>query len=194
MTPIDDPPPHPDPRVVRSRAAVMDATVALLTECGVGAVRVEAVARRSGVAKTTIYRHWPTRDELVLEALGSLVHPANDPDTGRTDTDLLALLRGLAQSLTDAAWGRILPSVLDAAERDASVAALHRSFVEPRNRVLQDVVRRGIERGDLSADTVAEDVIDLAAGAVFFRRFVTRRPLDDPYLTWVVATALGRRR
>lgn len=192
--PEPDPAPRTDPRVDRSRTAVLEATVALLVECGLADVRVEAVARRSGVAKTTIYRHWATRDELLFDALATLVHPAHDPDSGTVAEDLRLLLGGLATSLTTTPWGRILPSVLEAAERDDTIAELHRGFVGPRNRILLDVVDRGVARGELPPDTCAEDLIDLAAGAVFFRRFVTRRPLDEAYLDWVVSTVLGRPR
>ena len=90
------PPTHTDGRVQRSRARVLGATLELLTEQGVGRVSVDEVARRSGVAKTTIYRHWPTRADLVLDACAQLGSDQDVPDTGSFQGDLTALLTSIA--------------------------------------------------------------------------------------------------
>ncbi len=85
-----------DPRVVRSRAAVVEATLALVAEVGIGETTVDAIAERSGVAKTTIYRHWTGKPAIVLDALSSVMAPPADPDTGTVRDDLVVLLEGFA--------------------------------------------------------------------------------------------------
>src|SRR3712207_6176255 len=89
-----------DPRVLRSRATVLRTTVALLAERGIGATTIEAVAERSGVAKTTIYRQWDSQAALVLDALDSVLRPPADPATGTLRGDLIDLLGGFAHALS----------------------------------------------------------------------------------------------
>src|SRR3954471_21817841 len=77
-----------DERIVRSRTTVMNATVELLFERGYGGTTVDEISRRSGVAKTTIYRHWPTRTDLLREACATIGTPLDRPDTGNLKDDL----------------------------------------------------------------------------------------------------------
>src|SRR4051812_13876141 len=93
-----------DERIVRSRATVLDATVELLFERGYGGTTVDEISRRSGVAKTTIYRHWPTRTGLLREACSTIGTPLDKPETGNVKEDLTTVLRQLASLLRSARW------------------------------------------------------------------------------------------
>src|SRR5580698_10507041 len=93
-----------DARVRRSRHTVLATTVELLLESGVAGVSIDEVSRRSGVAKTTIYRHWPTRSDLVIDACSQLTMKQDVPDTGSFAGDLTALLTNLAKLLRRARW------------------------------------------------------------------------------------------
>ena len=84
-----------DERVRRSRATVLDATTQLLFERGFGGATVDEIARRSGVAKTTIYRHWPTRTDLLRNACSTLSTPLDTPDAGSLEADMTALMTNL---------------------------------------------------------------------------------------------------
>ena len=86
----------------RSKASVLKVTAELLTESGLGGVSVDEVARRSGVAKTTIYRHWPTRSDLLMEACSQLGTEQEVPDTGSVEGDISTLLTNLAELLLTA--------------------------------------------------------------------------------------------
>src|SRR5690349_22649216 len=108
-----------DARVRRSRERVLAASFDLLSEGGVGGFSVDEVSRRSGVAKTTIYRHWPSREALVLEAAARISAQEPVPDTGTLEDDLTALLESLGAKLTSARWSSVVPSLVDVAERDA---------------------------------------------------------------------------
>ena len=90
----------PDPRVLVSRERVLTATLDLLVEAGLGELTIDDISRRSGVAKTTIYRHWAGRSALVIDACSRLTDGQEaPPDTGSLDGDLRAVLTGIADLL-----------------------------------------------------------------------------------------------
>lgn len=171
-----------DPRIVRSRAAVLDATGELLCEEGFPGVSIEAVAARSGVAKTTIYRHWPTRADLLVAAFRHMSCDAPQADTGDVRDDLVLLISGLAEQLRSERWATALPSLAAEALHDPGFAELHSAFVAERRQKVLDVIRRGVERGQLPPDTDAGLLGTMVAGPVFFRALVTLEPLDEPGL------------
>ncbi|MBQ1074631.1 TetR/AcrR family transcriptional regulator [Micromonospora sp. C31] len=177
--------------MLRSRATVIAAALDLLTERGIAATTVEAVAERSGVAKTTIYRHWKDQPALVLDAIASTLQEPPDPDTGTLRGDLNALLAGLATALRDSPAARLMPALIDAAERDPAFAALHRREATHRHRTVRAVIVRGIDRGELPPDTDPDEVLDLLAGPVFYRRWVSTGTVDTVFTTRVVDLVLA---
>src|SRR5690349_7150425 len=96
----------PDKRVERSRSAVLAETYRQLSQGGISGVSIDAISRQSGVSKTTIYRHWPSRSALLLDACASFGTPAAIPDTGSLRGDLLALLKSLADALDGTTWSK----------------------------------------------------------------------------------------
>ena len=179
-----------DPRVVRSRAAVIEATLALIAEVGIGETTVDAIAERSGVAKTTIYRHWSGKPAIVLDALSSVMAPPEDPDTGTVHGDLVALLAGFAEALSRGPLAPLLTSMMAAAERDPDVARLHRDEAAARHQVLRDAVVRGVGRGELVRGTDADAVVAAVVGPVVYRRLVAAEPVDAIEVEGVVDRAL----
>lgn len=161
-----------DPRVARSRAVVLDATTALLAERGIESTTIEAIAARSGVAKTTIYRHWPDKAALVVDAIDRLAGPVVDPDTGSLDGDLRALASGLAAGLASGPWSEVLPSLIDGIQRDPALAARHRTTTEARHSTVRAILARARSRGEIDARVSDDDVIALIAGPLFHRRLV----------------------
>lgn len=180
-----------DPRIARSRAAVLDATVGLLAERGVAATTLEAIAERSGVAKTTIYRHWASKPEVVLDAIGTLVEPPADPDTGSVREDLYQLVEGLRRGLSHSPLAALLPSLIDAAERDPEFAALHRTMVAAQHAVVHNVLMRGVRRGELPRDLDPDELVSLLAGPVFYRRLVTHGAVEAAFGRRVVDVLLA---
>jgi AcrR family transcriptional regulator len=179
-----------DPRVQRSRAAVLAATLELLAHRGIAGTTIEAVAQRSGIAKTTIYRQWSSQAELVLDTFAGLLHPPADPDTGTLDGDLLDLVTGLARSASSGPAAALMFALVDAAERDPAFAALHRREAAARHAVVLAVITRGIRRGELPADTDPAEVLDLIAGPIFHRRAVTGGTIDAGFAARVVDRVL----
>jgi AcrR family transcriptional regulator len=170
-----------DPRVARSKAKVVDAALELLGERGVTGTSVEAIVERSGVAKTTVYRHWPTRGDLILEAIDTCIEPPVAPDLGSLRADLHALIGGLCDALSSTRWAALMPSLIDAAERDPEFAEVHRRFAMTRATPLDEVISRALERGELPADIDVGLLGDLLSGPVFYRRLVAGQPLDHAY-------------
>jgi AcrR family transcriptional regulator len=182
--------PRVDKRVGRSKEAVLAATFALLTEAGLGGVSVDAVARRSGVAKTTIYRHWPTRSALLLEACGKLTARPVAPDTGSLKGDLLALAETVAERLSAGRWSSVLPSVIDAAERDPELAEVHAQLHADMMSAFRTVIASAHTRGELPQKVAASDLIGAIVGPLFYRRWFSREPLTPAVARTVVERAL----
>ena len=189
-------PPRPvtarvDPRVTRTRATVIAATLELIAERGIPATTIEAVCERSGVAKTTIYRHWPDQHRLALDAIATTLHQPTDPDTGTLRGDLIALLSGLAEAIQSGPAARHMTALIDAAERDPAFAALHREEAAIRHGVVLDAIRRGVTRGELLAGTKPSEVLDLLAGPIVYRRWMTGKTITRAFVARVVDVTLA---
>lgn len=168
---------------------MLAATHELLAKSGLGGVSVDEVSRKSGVAKTTIYRHWPSREALLLDACQQLSARPGVPDTGALETDLQALAMGAAARLRQP-WSTILPSIIDAAERDKNLAALHSQIHAEMRSAFITVIERGRVRGELPPSLDAKDLVAFLLGPIFYRRFLSREPLDEVFAKHVVERAL----
>ena len=180
-----------DKRVQRSTKAVMAATLKLLAEAGFGGVSVDEVSKRSGVAKTTIYRHWPSRSALLLAACSNISAKPEAPDTGTFRGDLTALATGMARRLASERWANMLPSIIDAAERDPDVAGMHARLHADFMAPLYAVITRAQERGELARDRDPSHVVASVAGPLFYRRWFSRQPLDESFVAGLIERVLG---
>ena len=112
-----------NPRVLVSRERVLTATLDLLTEAGLDELTIDEISRTSGVAKTTIYRHWPNRPALVIDACLRMTDGEEaPPDTGSLESDVRAILTHIAKLLATTRWSSIVPSIVDVAEHDPAFA------------------------------------------------------------------------
>jgi TetR/AcrR family transcriptional regulator, regulator of autoinduction and epiphytic fitness len=167
-----------DPRIERTRRVVLDATLDLLGESGYGAVTIEAVAARSGVAKSTIYRHWPGRVELILDAFHELKAPVAPPAEGDVRETVIAVLENLARMTVDSTWSLCLPSLIDAAARDPEARRLHGEISAQGRRSLVDLLATGVERGELPANLEPELMAEALVGPILLRRLMSLPPFD----------------
>ena len=150
-----------DRRVARSRAAVLEAGVELLVEGGPNAVTVEAVVQRSGVAKTTIYRHWSSRDDLVVDVIGEVVGsaPTLSPDMA-FEPALRMLIRANCERARDDRLRRAFPAMLLAkAQGQPELDSLRSQTDEDQRALLEDLLRRGIAEGRLNPSATLEDAL-----------------------------------
>ena len=170
-----------DQRVRRSREKVLAAAAGLLFERGFSGASIDEVSRRSGVAKTTIYRHWPTRADLMRDACASIGTPQRTPDTGTLKADLTALTTMLARVLRSERWTAVLPSVIDAAERDPDIAAMYGTLQRGYSAPFEAVIARAKARGELPDAADAAVLTAMLVGPLFYRRWFSREPVTDAF-------------
>lgn len=181
-----------DPRVALSRERVLSATLDLLTESGLGGLTIDDVAKRSGVAKTTIYRHWSNRNALVVDACLRMADGGEEPpDTGSLEGDLRAILTGLADLLATARWSSIMPSIIDAAEREPAIAEVHSRLQVMHAAPMRAALERAVHRGDLPPDSDLDALAAALRGPLYFRRWFTREPVDAAFVDLVVRVVLA---
>ena len=181
------------PRSERARQAILEAASELLLARGLSAVSMDAVAERAGVSKATIYRWWPTKETLALDALytewaSARPHPR---DTGSLRGDLLSLLRPWARLAGSRPYGRVVAALLTEAQTDPVFAAEYRErFVEPRRQQAREIFRRAIERGEIPPDTKVEVALDLLYGPMYHRLLHGHAPLNDRFVREVIDMVL----
>lgn len=180
-----------DKRVRRSRDRVLHAAFDLLSDGGVGGFTVDEVARRSGVAKTTIYRHWPTREALVVDACSRISAEERVPDTGVFADDVTAFLVRLAHLLATARWSSVVPSIVDLAERDPAFAAVHGGIQRGHAAPLRARLDRAVDRGEIPADVDRSALVSALIGPLYYRRWFSRESLDDAFVHRVVANVVA---
>ena len=171
-----------DPRVAHTRAVVLDATVAILAERGFERLTVEAVAERSGVARSTIYRNWPDRSVMLSDAYELMSAKAEIPDLGSMRAELEFLANELAQGLSTAEWAHALPSLVGAARHDEGLTEAQRLVSDRRQSAIAVIFERAAERGEIVADRDPRRLAEFFASGFFFRFLMTRAPIDEPFI------------
>ena len=183
-----------DSRVRRSRSRVLTTAFELLSESGVGGFTVDEVARRSGVAKTTIYRHWPSREALVIDAASRISAEQEVPDTGSLEGDVTALLANLGHLLSTARWSSVVPSIVDVAERDPEFADIHGTIQRGHAAPLKEVIERAAGRGLISATTDPSSMVSALIGPLYYRLWFSREPIDDQFVKTIVRNVISGQR
>jgi AcrR family transcriptional regulator len=179
------------PRSERAQNAIVEAAAELLLEQGLATVSMDAVAARAGVSKATIYRWWPTKESLALDALYHEWAGVPAEDTGSLRGDLLNLLRPWARLAGRRPYGRVIAALLTQAQIDPDFAREYRErFVRPRRDRGRAILRRAIERGEISEDTKVEVALDLLYGPIYHRLLHGHAALNDRFVRDVVDTVL----
>src|SRR5215831_5018232 len=171
----------PGRRAERSRQAILGATRELLAEVDVGTLTVEAVAARSGVAKTTIYRRWRGKWELALDAVMlDMLQPFDElADIGDIRAELLTFADSVVTMLAATPFGPAMQGLVFQIATDPALARVYREqVVAPRLAQLAPVIARGIARGDLRAGTEVRSVHELVVGPIFYRLLLSGAPLN----------------
>jgi AcrR family transcriptional regulator len=182
------------PRSERAQQAILTAAADLLLERGLDAVSVDALAESAGVSKATIYRWWPTKEAVALDALAAAwAGPGLDaPDTGTLRGDLLALLRPWLRRVKARPYARVLGAFIAKAHSDPAFAAEYLArVVTPRREIARTVLGRAIERGEIRPDVPVDVALDVIYGAIYHRLLHGHAPLTDRFVTEVVDTVLN---
>lgn len=180
-----------DPRIERSRAVILTAAVQELARVGYGGVAIEGVAARAGVAKSTIYRHWPDKLALIADAFETF-HEQMVPDLGLRSArkSIELLLAHVAEVVVDSTFSRCIPALIEGAERDARVREFHHRYSAHRRRALVDLVARGVQDGEFRVEVDPELATTALLGAIFYRRLMTGEPFDPGRAGELVSTVL----
>jgi AcrR family transcriptional regulator len=150
------------PRSQKADHAILDATLKMLGTHGVAGMTIEGVAAIAGVGKTTIYRRWPTKTDLIRAAISDIVPRGDPPDTGSLASDMAALAETQRERLAGSRLAGIVPRLLAESMSDPQ---LHQDYVDrvitPFRELLRLFIERGIERGELRPDLEVEALVDL---------------------------------
>lgn len=170
----------PTPRSVRTRRAVLDATAALMAEGGLAATTIDAIRDRSGVSKTTIYKHWPNRLCVAVDAFTErLALETTLPDTGTAQGDFTQQLRRVS-AFYASPLGSVFAQLLTNAMQDPVAADwLSARFLASRQHGIQKLWNRAVSRGEVREDIDPDIAIDLLFGPVMWRLMSGRRPLSE---------------
>lgn len=170
--------PDPDRRNERSRQAILAATIALISELGYDRTSVEAIAKRAGVGKQTIYRWWPSKGAVALEALNdSLATVVDFRDSGDILADLRRHMKDVTQLLCSTEIGPVIQGLIAASQSDPSLSRAHLELVlKPADDFWHDRIARAQESGEIRADADADAIVDMLFGAMYFRLLLHIRP------------------
>jgi AcrR family transcriptional regulator len=178
------------PRDRQIDVAVLRATLAVLDESGYGDLTLEGVARKAGATKPAIYRRWPSRQRLVLSALGQRLGEARAPDTGCTLCDLDECLKVFVAAFRRMPPGVIGPLFADCAgDRELRAAFMSALFDPPRAAVRQ-TLQRAHARGDLRDHADIELILDLIGALVHYRALFGHAPTSDSEIERAVEALL----
>ncbi|HLU56593.1 MAG TPA: TetR/AcrR family transcriptional regulator [Pseudonocardia sp.] len=178
---------RPRRRGAALEGAILDAVLAVLGEVGYARLSVERVAERAGASKASLYRRWPSKVELVMDAVYQLLpDPATPPDTGSLRSDLLAVFGRVAEQLAGPA-GQAMGGVMSDALTDPELARRVRSYARGASQEgIREIVRRAVERGEVDPAVVTERKLE-AGHALLRNHFLTRgAPIPDEYITEIV--------
>jgi AcrR family transcriptional regulator len=179
------------PRSERARSEALDAAADLVAEVGVDRLTIDEVAARSGVAKTTIYRHWPTKQALVVDAVrASCRFVTATPNSGSLRDDLIACFDALVQASLSGRRGMILPSLLDTAARDPEMDHVLQEYLRERCLPARTVLQLAQLRGELPADLDVDLAVTLLVGPILYRKLLEREPVTAGFVASVVDALL----
>jgi AcrR family transcriptional regulator len=180
-------------RSERSHESIIRATQELLIERGYRELTIEGIAARAGVGKQTIYRWWPSRAALVLEAYLAGSETIQPPAEGRTvREDVRSLLVWLADVLAQPIGGRVVAGLVADLQHDPDLAeGFRRDVVPARRRAMLAALERGRDRGEIRADVDLEVAVDALHGAVFYRLLLSGAPLDGEFADRVTEQVLS---
>ncbi|MCM6776795.1 TetR/AcrR family transcriptional regulator [Nocardia sp. CDC159] len=162
-----------------ARRAILEAAAALLARSGGTAVSTAEIAAAAGVSKQTIYRWWPSKGAVLLEAMTEWAREsAPDVDTGNVRADLLTFLTATFAAATTPPAAALLRAVLAEAQTDPATTQLLADFARERRAILRDIFARAEGRGELDAAADPELLVDQIYGVLWYRLAVARTPLD----------------
>jgi AcrR family transcriptional regulator len=185
--------PDPSRRNERARQAILRSAFDLCLERGYERTTVEAIAERAGVGKQTIYRWWPSKGAVIMDALNDVVGAASDfPDTGDVVADLREQMTSVSALLASPDFGPVYRGVIGAAQSDPELAkTLAGEIIQPRVAACTRRLERAREHGEIRPDADVGVIVELLYGPIYHRLLLHTRPLDGEQVTTVLELAFA---
>src|SRR5882757_2849770 len=187
---MDEKPARGRPRSETARRAVLDAALQLCQSGGYQALTMKAIAETAGVGRQTVYRWWPAKQDVLLDALRDLrMRKAEhlDPDTGDTLHDVRTLLSATF-TLTDRLTGNALIGLIAEAQHDPGLSQrLQATVIGPRRQALRETLARGVARGELTESVPLDLAVDFAFGTMWYRLISRHAPVDSALAEQITA-------
>jgi AcrR family transcriptional regulator len=179
------------PRSEEARLRTIEATIQTLLEHGAEGLTMEEIAERSGVAKSTIYRHFGTREHLVAESVRSCVVEQPTPDSGSLAEDLTELFTRYDESEETKRLNELFPLLIDAARRDAGMREVLHDLLVERQRPMRTVLKLAQGRGEIDPDLDLDVAVAVLIGPFTYRRMVQDAEITDEFVAAVVQTGIA---
>jgi AcrR family transcriptional regulator len=179
------------PRSEATRLAILDATADLMLESGFSGTTIEAIAARARVSKVTIYKWWPSRGAVAIDAYFHRFRETSVyPDTGDVATDITTQILSVIETFRGRA-GYVMAELLGHAQSDPALAEMLRvRWLQPRREAATVVLQRAIERGEIRKDVSLPVLMDELYGPVYYRLIARHEPLSDEFAHELVANTL----
>jgi len=187
-------PTEQDPRIERSKRVVREAALQELAEVGYGAFTIDSVANRCGVARSTIYRHWPDKVALIADAFETLNQQPQPNDVPLNESPRMRihrLLHHLAEVFQNSIFSACVPSLIEGAERHSDVRSFHHRFNDQRRKALVDAIAEGVTAGEVPPRVDPDLAAVALAGAIIYRRVMTGERFDPERVSDLIDTVLG---
>jgi len=182
-------------RTTRVREVIVDTAAGLLVREGAGAVTAVRIAEDTGVARTTIYRHWPDPTVLLLDAIDRVVKPHVPTQiTDNLEADLMKALTVLQMRMRKKPFRVVFAALLDHANHDPNLVAAQRRFVKGVLQPIQDVITAAQQRGDLPTTISVETASAQLAGPLFLQHVMLRSTISDELITETITQFLCRQK
>ena len=185
-----DAPAELDPRIERTRRVVFEATLDELAELGYGALTIEGVARRAGVGKATIYRHWDGKLDLVADAVTTLKEAVRPPETDDHRERIGGMISALAEHLAGSRFSACMPALIEASERDPAVREFHHRTSAERRALMVGLLDDARAAGHLPVDIDTALLAELLVGPIFLRKLTSPTPFPPDQVDELLAMVL----
>lgn len=190
----DEAPRRGRPRSKGVDESILLATLELAGEVGIKGMSMDELAQRAGVSKATIYRRWPSKEILVLQALQTAMRPLDDVDTGAVVEDLRQCLGQMVERMSKKdRMNDVLPHLIEMATHDAHLRSAVDDYVENRRVPVRQILERAIGRGELAVDTDIEMLLDALLGPIIYRRLLSGGVLDADFVDRLIVFVLPGR-
>lgn len=175
------------PRSEEVRQRILEAAYELMGEVGFNELTIEAIAIRAKVGKPTIYRRWPNKSRLVMDAFFAATNPElNFPDTGSAREDIRQQMKQLVTVMVSSR-GQMIAMLIGGGQTDPElIEAFRENWLTPRRRAGGQVIRKGMERGELKANIDIDVMIDALYSPLFYRLLLKHAPLTEPFVDALV--------